>query len=127
MLDPDLVEAIYRGLRAIALVTGALVAIDSFGVLCKPIEHPPHRPKANAAAWLIASLAVAGASGFLTAGEYGMGANREHMVPIIMYGGLVVAFTVRAVTRAHRPWLTVISASCMSCLAVLLAWQDLAG
>lgn len=128
MLDPALIEAIYRGLRAVALVTGALVAIDSVGVLFKPVEYPPHRPKANALAWLIASISVAGVSGYLTAGEYGLiGARAPHAVPIMLYGGLIVAFTIRAITRAHRPWLTVISACCMSCLAVFMAWQDVAG
>ena len=113
-------DALYEGLRAIALVTGILVAIDSIGVLFGAQERPPHSPKWNATAWLIASAVVACVSGYLTVEQYGVIGTTGTLTytPILLYGGLVIAFTIRAVSRAERPWLTVISACCMSVVAV---------
>ena len=124
MIDPAIIEALYRGLRAVAMVTGLLVAVDSIGVLLKPRETPPHSPKWNASAWLVASLSVSAVAGVLTVGKY---PTNNLYAPIFLYVGLIVGFTVRAISRAERWWLTVISASCMSVMAVWIAWWDVAG
>ena len=97
MLDPDLIEAAYRGLRAIALVTGILVAIDSVGVLLCARENPPHKPKWNAAAWLIGSGSAATITGSLILGGY---PANNMVAPIFLYSGLSVSFTIRAISRA---------------------------
>ena len=125
----ELIEALFRGLRAVTLITGILVAIDAIGVMFKPVEHPPHKPKWNAAAWLLISLAAAFTTGYLTAGQIGLmtpeATSTERTVPLMLYIGLIGAFTVRAVIRAVKPWWTVLSVVCMSAAAVSMAVWDI--
>lgn len=124
-------EAFLRSMRLVACVTGALVVVDSIGVLARHPERPPHHPRANATAWLIAGSVTTLVAGFLLATQTGWvgGAAPQHgkIAITVLWAGLSLSFTARAVTRAHRPRLVILSVILMGIFALLLALADPGG
>jgi hypothetical protein len=113
-----------RALRVLVSVTGMLVMIDSLGICLRRDETPPHKPMWSAAAWLIGGGTVAIANMFLLSRGstfVGPGAEPvEQLATVLLYLGLASAFTVRAISRARRPWLIVSSAAGMAAYGVFL-------
>lgn len=124
-----ILEALLRSARMVTLVTGALVALDSIGILISPIEQPPHKPKWSAFAWLIVGSSVGGVSGYLLLTKAGWANNgdplSEKIVIIVLYLGAALAFTVRAMSRAMRPLLSLIAMFGMTAFGILFALEDL--
>lgn len=110
-IDLFLVAAL-RGSRAAASITGALIAIDSIAVL---IEYSPRiaRPKYSAAAWLFAGLTTLVVGGFLISQGVvyitDLPPRQAALSATALWCGLAAAFTVRAIARAERPALTLLS------------------
>lgn len=122
-MDPLVLEALIRASRVVAGVTGALVVIDSVGILLGPLEKPPHKPKWSAFAWLVGGLTVIAVTGILIdarSGFVGHGDPRAAQLSVLgMYVGLASMFTIRAISRAHRPWLVLLSALGMTSAGIL--------
>ena len=122
-LDPLFIEALIRAARMIAAITGTLVVIDSLGIIIRPMETPPHRPKMSALAWLIGGLTVTIAVGFLFDGNNGYvdetDSTSSQVAIFGLYVGLTAMFVTRALTRAKRPALLGLSALGMSMTGVV--------
>lgn len=128
-MAPDLIlEAFLRSMRVLAVVTGILVVVDSLGVQFNYPERPPHRPRANAFAWLVIAGTATGANLYLLVKGYGwIGHDAPHAAKIaaaLIPSALAVSFTARAVTRAHRPWLVFGSAVLMGFIGTILALAE---
>lgn len=123
LADPLVQIAILQTLRVLTAVTGFLVAVDSFGVLFSVEEYPPHKPKWSATAWLVGSVTVSIAAAYLLSERGRIGdPTFGHKISVWgMYAGLTVAFTCRAISRARRPWFTVLSVFGMSVAGVTFA------
>lgn len=113
LLDMDLImQAAVRASRSAAIVTGVLVVIDSVAVL---LDYSPRaaRPKASAAAWLLAGAVVAIVGTFLISQRVlflsDLDRQAAAVAAVAFWGGLACAFTTRAIARAERPWLTLAS------------------
>lgn len=123
-----LLDAIRSTMMAVCCATGILVGVDSIAILASYPEKPPHRPKANAFAWLVAAISVTGFTSFIIIRRMtwiGPQAPVDAKVAMLLFlTGLAAAFTARAVTRARKPWLTVLSAVLMSVLGTILALVD---
>lgn len=130
-LAPNVVEAIHQTLRVLMAVTGTLVAIDSVGILIGPVEHPAHKPKWSAISWLILASVVASVSIYLLAATTGFVGNdspsNQRIAVWVLYSGLTVSFTCRAISRAHRPFFTLAAVIGMSIAGVLFALWDTGG
>lgn len=122
-MDPILAEAILRTLRVLVVVTGSLVLIDSIGILMRPVEHPPHKPKWSAISWCVVAVTGAGVAGYLTVTS----SPPTAMLNPYIYGGLTIGFTLRAVSRAHRPLYTVLAVIGLSIVGIIFALKDIAG
>lgn len=128
-MEALLLEALLRSVRMVALVTGALVAVDSAGILLSPHERPAHKPKWSALAWMIlgvtffASPAYLLADGAVWVGDDGP--TDAKLAVIGIYFGATVGFTVRAMSRAHRPALTALAMFGMVAFGVAFALRDL--
>jgi len=121
-------DALRRTMLVVAAASGVLVGIDSIAILMSYPERPPHRPRANALSWLIASAAVTCAGGYILFNRIDwIGAEAPidaKAALVVLYAGLAAAFTSRAVTRAPRPWLTVSAALLMSAAGTFFALLD---
>ncbi len=124
-MDPLIVEVLIRAARVVAMVTGALVTIDSIGILVMRREQPPHHPAWSAAAWLIAGGSITLAAGYLLQSRVGYVAENDTtgaQVAILFHWiGLAMAFIIRAVSRAERPWLVLLSATGMAAGGIFLS------
>lgn len=124
----ELLDALLRTMRVIACVTGALVVVDSTGILLNYPERPPHRPRANALAWFIIAAAISGVAAALLLERFGWigpsSPTRAKVYLLTLWAGVSAGFTARAVTRAPRPWLTIGSALLMVAFGTLLALYD---
>lgn len=128
--QPDLLDhllaAFLRAMRVFAFVTGMLVIIDSCGLLLGVSEVPPHRPRANATAWLVAAGLACASSGWLLIRHVSWvtasAPVSDRVAGTMIWTGLGISFTVRAITRAKRPALTVWSAVLMCLLGTVLAF-----
>jgi hypothetical protein len=105
-------EGAVRASRAAAIVTGTLITVDSCAVLLDQRTRPP-RPRLSALAWLVAGLAVAVVGSFLISQRVlflsDLDREKAALTAVLFWGGLAVAFTIRALARAVRPWLTLAS------------------
>lgn len=113
-----------RAMRVVVAVTGLLVMIDSLGICLRRDENPPHKPIWSAAAWLIGGGVTALVNLFLLSrGSTFVGVASspvEQVATLVLYLGLAAAFTVRAISRAHRPWLIIASAIGMAGYGIFL-------
>lgn len=123
-----LLDALRRTMLAVCCATGLLVSIDSIAILLSYPEKPPHRPRANATAWLIGSLSVTLVTIYLLWNRYNWigpdGPVDGKIAMLCLWTGLAAAFTARAVTRAKKPWLTIASAVLMSVFGTILVLLD---
>ena len=126
-MDPILAEAILRTLRVLTMITGSLVLVDSIGILVLPREHPPHKPKWAALSWCIIAGTAAIVTGYLLSTKVGLAGRSEQGTIWLLYGGLTLGFTCRAITRAHRPWFTIMAVLGLSAAGIVFALKDLAG
>lgn len=128
MTDLVLIEALLRTGRAVALVTGLLVAVDAVGVLIGSSERPPHNPKANAGAWLVAGVSSAIAAAWALIGWYGVvGPSQPPPMQwpfVVLWWGTATAFTIRASYRAARPRMVVLAAVLIALFGLALAIMD---
>lgn len=124
-MDPILAEAIFRTLRVLTLITGSLVLVDSFGIMLMPRENPPHKPKWAALSWCIIAGTAACLTGYLLA--TGQSIVQQPVTAWFLYAGLITGFTCRAITRAHRPWFTIMAVLGLSLAGIVFALKDLAG
>lgn len=115
--------AMLNALRMLTLITGTLVLIDSIGIIVSPIESPPHSPKWSALSWCVIATTAAGVTGYLVVTN----SPPTALLNPVMYLGLTVGFTFRAVSRAQRPWLTIIAVVGLSIAGVIFALKDLNG
>lgn len=127
-MDWLLVSALIRAVRVLAVVTAVMVVIDSCGILLSVGERPPHRPRANALAWLVAAGAIASAGFYLLSHRYVFVTAADPLEAQIVTGAmwvlLSVAFTLRAITRAYRPGLVVLSVVLMGGFGTALALAE---
>lgn len=129
LTEPNLIEhllaAFLRAMRVFAFVTGMLVVVDSCGLLLGVSEVPPHRPRANATAWLIAAVMACFASGWLLLRQVAwittMTSVSDRLTASLVWAGWGISFTVRAVTRAKRPALTIWAAAGLCVFGTALA------
>lgn len=130
-MDPFLTEAILRTLRMLTFITGSLVLIDSIGILVRPTEHPPHKPKWAAISWCMIAATAALVSGYLLAIQAGLVENgdplHQQAAIWVFYGGLTAGFTSRAISRAHRPFYTILAVIGLSIAGIIFALKDIAG
>lgn len=126
-LTPLLAEAILRTLRMLALITGSLVLVDSIGILLRPVENPPHKPKWSAISWCVIAMTTAVVAGHLLTNGIGLIKTENQMWAWAMWFGLTVGFTLRAVSRAHRPFYTILAVIGLSIAGVIFALKDIAG
>lgn len=130
-MDPLFAEAILRTLRMLTLITGALVLVDSIGILVLPRETPPHKPKWAALSWCIVAGSAAAVMAYLVSNDTPVVTGNEpypDVIPVwMLYAGLTAGFTCRAISRAHRPWFTIIAVIGMSLAGVFFAVWDLVG
>jgi len=128
-MDALLTEAILQTLRMLTLLTGALVLIDGIGILIRPQEIPPHKPKWAATSWCIVSGTAASVMIWLVAEDIGFVRGDElwpDQLPVwLLYAGLSAGFTCRAISRAHRPLFTVVAVLGMSAAGMTFAVWDL--
>lgn len=128
--DPHLLDqllaAFLRAMRVFTFVTGALVVVDSTGLLFGLTELPPHRPRANALGWLLCAGISCLSSGWLLAHQVVWVKSNtgvaDKLATSMMWVGFGIAFTIRAVTRAKRPWITATSAALICIFGTLLAF-----
>jgi len=129
LTDPILLEAFLRVIRVLTLVTGSLVLIDSIGIILLPTENPPHKPKWAAISWCIVAGTSATTAAFLLLQGAVLVSELspfgQRMSVFMMYGGLTVGFTLRAVSRAHRPLFTILAVLGMSVAMVVFSIWDL--
>lgn len=108
-----------------ACVTGALVCIDSIGILIAPREVPPHSPKKNAVSWASgAGITTFCAFVYVWLGTYGQGAAQQlinQLITILLWFGWGAVFTYRAASRAFRPTLVLWSSFMMFAGGLILA------
>lgn len=120
-----LLDAMRRTMLVVSCVTALLVTIDSIAVLMNYPEKPPHKPRSNAASWLIISLTTGVTLGYLLFMRHdwvGEDSPADAKAAIlIFYFGIASGFTARAITRAPRPWLTVSAVVLMSVVGTILA------
>lgn len=126
-IDPIMAEAILRTVRTLAFITGALVLIDSVGILISPSEAPPHKPKWSAISWCITTLSTCVVAAHLLTNRIGLVDSNNQQWVWILWAGLATGFTCRAVSRAHRPFYTVLAVLGLSIAGVIFALKDIAG
>lgn len=123
-----LLDATIRSARMTALVVGMLVAADSLGVIFLSREVPPHKPYANAAAWLMAGAVTAFGATLLLASGYTVVGDASAIFGKAVVSGLwlgwAAAFAVRAATRAKRPRMVVVSAALIFVAGIAFAFLD---
>lgn len=126
--DLMILEAVLRTARALAMVTGGLVVLDALGVLIGEQERPPHQPRMNAAAWLIAGATAMCVAGWLLWSGYGViGADApmdRQWLLAVMWLGMATAFTIRAAYRSFRPWTIALLSVSLTIIMMVLALTD---
>lgn len=119
-----LLQAAVRASRGAAIITGALIVIDSAAVL---LEYSPRvpRPKYSALAWLVAGAVVAFVGTYLVWRRAlffsDLGDRHAAIAASVFWSGLAISFTLRAIARAERPWLTFLSFALMMGFGTALA------
>ena len=130
-MDPILAEAILRTVRTLAFITGALVLVDSIGILLRGDECPPHKPGWSAAAWTVMALTFTCATVYLLSEHNGLVDNSDPIARQaavwFIYSGAAASFTIRAISRAHRPLYTILAVLGLSIAGVIFALKDIAG
>lgn len=130
-MDPIFSEAILRTVRMLTFITGSLVAIDSIGIFLRMDERPPHKPRWSAASWLVVSATFTVVSAYLLSEQTGLVADDDPLgrqaAVWALYIGATIGFTMRAVSRAHRPSYTILAVLGLSIAGVIFALKDITG
>lgn len=107
-----LIPAATLSARALAIVAGMLVCLDSFKIMTG-IEHPAHHPKGNALAWgLIAITAIAGSATFIYIRQFNPLSAHSTIGQVSTLGlwlGISAGLVWRAAIRSFRPGLLFLS------------------
>lgn len=107
-----LITAATLAARALAIVAGMLVCLDSFKIMTG-IEHPAHHPKGNALAWgLIAITAFAGSVAFIYIRQFSPTSAHSwtgQATTLGLWFGLSAGLVWRAAIRSFRPGLLFLS------------------